>query len=266
MIRLNDKNEPIAVIKAGSRIFSDGRNPKDGSSLAVTRRNARAMRRRRDRLLKRKARMMRALIEYGFFPVDEVERKALELDGKFLPAAAKLGDALLFQGKAPIARKRSFVFSETADGNTFFINNRMYRESRVDTTAYLGDVEEWTLYNTSGELHVFHLHQVFQPDLAHVFHNRGAALIGEVLLNFVQLLDNQILQYTIRTQDFGVLRNAALDVGQFIQNLLPFHAGQALQLQLDAKSAHEAYRRPRCGPRLASTASVPVIPRACGRL
>jgi CRISPR-associated endonuclease Csn1 len=78
LIRLNDKNEPIAIIKAGSRIFSDGRNPKDGTSLAVTRRDARAMRRRRDRLLKRKARMMRALIEHGFFPTDEAERKSLE--------------------------------------------------------------------------------------------------------------------------------------------------------------------------------------------
>ena len=80
-VKWNEKTkrfEPLAVIKAGSRIFSDGRNPKDGTSLAVTRRNARAMRRRRDRLLKRKARMMRALIEHGFFPSDDAERKALE--------------------------------------------------------------------------------------------------------------------------------------------------------------------------------------------
>ena len=46
MVRLNPDNAPCAVIKAGVRIFSDGRNPKDGSSLAVTRRDARAMRRR----------------------------------------------------------------------------------------------------------------------------------------------------------------------------------------------------------------------------
>ena len=78
MIRLNAADEPTAVIKAGVRIFSDGRNPKDGSSLAVTRRDARAMRRRRDRLLKRKARMMRTLIAHGFFPQDETQRKALE--------------------------------------------------------------------------------------------------------------------------------------------------------------------------------------------
>lgn len=78
MIRLKENGDPCAVIKAGVRIFSDGRNPKDGSSLAVTRRNARAMRRRRDRLLKRKARMLKTLIEYGFFPQDEEARRALE--------------------------------------------------------------------------------------------------------------------------------------------------------------------------------------------
>lgn len=77
MIRLNTDDHPCAVVKAGVRIFSDGRNPKDGSSLAVVRRDARAARRRRDRLLKRKARMMSTLIEYGFFPKTEEERKAL---------------------------------------------------------------------------------------------------------------------------------------------------------------------------------------------
>jgi CRISPR-associated endonuclease Csn1 len=78
MVLLNGKAEPCAVIRAGVRIFPDGRNPKDGSSLAVTRRTARAMRRRRDRLLKRKARMQRLLVEHGFFPVEEPARKALE--------------------------------------------------------------------------------------------------------------------------------------------------------------------------------------------
>jgi CRISPR-associated endonuclease Csn1 len=77
MVRLNADNAPCAVIKAGVRIFSDGRNPKDGSSLAVTRRDARAMRRRRDRMLKRKTRMTQSLIEHGFFPANDAERKAL---------------------------------------------------------------------------------------------------------------------------------------------------------------------------------------------
>lgn len=94
LIRLDKNDQPCAVIKAGVRIFSNGRNPKDGSSLAVTRREARAMRRRRDRLLKRKARMMRTLIEYGFFPSDEAQRKALETLNPYALRAKGLDQAL----------------------------------------------------------------------------------------------------------------------------------------------------------------------------
>lgn len=93
MVRLKDDN-PVAIIKAGVRIFSDGRNPKDGSSLAVTRRAARAMRRRRDRLLKRKHRMMALLLKHGFFPSDATERKALELLNPYELRAKGLDKAL----------------------------------------------------------------------------------------------------------------------------------------------------------------------------
>lgn len=94
MIRLNAENAPCAVIKAGVRIFSDGRDPKDGSSLAVTRREARAMRRRRDRLLKRKARMMQTLVVHGFFPKLEAERKSLETLNPYTLRAKGLSEAL----------------------------------------------------------------------------------------------------------------------------------------------------------------------------
>jgi CRISPR-associated endonuclease Csn1 len=77
LIRLDGGGAPCAVIRMGVRIFPDGRNPKDGSSLAVTRRLARQMRRRRDRLLKRKARLLSALIRLGFWPEDVQARKAL---------------------------------------------------------------------------------------------------------------------------------------------------------------------------------------------
>lgn len=119
MIRLNAENEPCAVIKAGVRVFSDGRNPKDGTSLAVTRREARAMRRRRDRLLKRKARMMKTLIAHGFFSQDEAERKALEtlnpytLRAKGLDAAltlAEFGRALFH-----INQRRGFKSNRKTD-------------------------------------------------------------------------------------------------------------------------------------------------------
>ena len=77
LIRLNSSAEPIAIIRMGVRIFPDGRNPKDGTSLAVTRRGARQMRRRRDRLLKRKARLMASLTRLGFFPQDNAQRREL---------------------------------------------------------------------------------------------------------------------------------------------------------------------------------------------
>ncbi len=77
LVRLNADAAPIAVVRMGVRIFTDGRNPKDGSSLAVTRRGARQMRRRRDRLLKRKARMIASLTRLGLFPQDEVQRRGL---------------------------------------------------------------------------------------------------------------------------------------------------------------------------------------------
>ncbi|WP_338845585.1 type II CRISPR RNA-guided endonuclease Cas9 [Massilia sp. W12] len=79
VLKLNDQDQVSAIVRSGSRIFHDGRNPKDGTSLAVTRRNARAMRRRRDRLLQRKSKFINALVRHGFFPDDLEERKALEL-------------------------------------------------------------------------------------------------------------------------------------------------------------------------------------------
>ena len=60
----------------------------------------------------------------------------------------------------PITNRRTITFSETADGNTFFIDGREYDPSRDDITLTLGAVEEWTLRNVSGERHVFHIHQL----------------------------------------------------------------------------------------------------------
>jgi CRISPR-associated endonuclease Csn1 len=77
LIRLNSEKEPVTIIKAGARIFSDGRDT-EGTSLAVTRRNARAMRRTRDRKLKRKNRIITLLIDLGFFPSQIEDRRKLE--------------------------------------------------------------------------------------------------------------------------------------------------------------------------------------------
>src|SRR3546814_18890923 len=60
----------------GVRIFSDGRDPKSGASLAVDRRNARAMHRRRDRYLRRRSALLQALVETGLMPVDAKDARA----------------------------------------------------------------------------------------------------------------------------------------------------------------------------------------------
>lgn len=70
---------PQDIIHLGSRIFSDGRDSQTKVSLAVARREARGMRRRRDRLVRRKQQLMEYLIEKGLMPKDTKERKKLEL-------------------------------------------------------------------------------------------------------------------------------------------------------------------------------------------
>lgn len=71
--------EIAGIAAAGSRIFSDGRNPKDGSSLAMMRREPRAARRRRDRFLARQRKLIAQLINLGLLPRGESDRKRLEL-------------------------------------------------------------------------------------------------------------------------------------------------------------------------------------------
>lgn len=73
----------------GVRIFSDGRDPKSGASLAVDRRDARAMRRRRDRYVRRRSALLGALIDIGLMPADAQDARALaECDPYALRAAA----------------------------------------------------------------------------------------------------------------------------------------------------------------------------------
>jgi CRISPR/Cas system Type II protein with McrA/HNH and RuvC-like nuclease domain len=64
---LDDLDHPCGLLDLGVRVYPDGRNPKDGSSLAVARRVPRGMRRRRDRYLARRlaGRMARALAGGG---------------------------------------------------------------------------------------------------------------------------------------------------------------------------------------------------------
>lgn len=75
---LDRDGRPKGIRKIGARIFSDGRDPQSGTSLAVDRRTARGARKRRDRFVRRRADLMKALIRHGLMPADPAERKALE--------------------------------------------------------------------------------------------------------------------------------------------------------------------------------------------
>ncbi|MFN3585763.1 type II CRISPR RNA-guided endonuclease Cas9 [Phenylobacterium sp.] len=74
---IEDGGETSRIVDLGVRIFSPGRDPKTGASLAVDRRNARAMRRRRDRYLGRRAAFLRALVAFGLMPADPQAARAL---------------------------------------------------------------------------------------------------------------------------------------------------------------------------------------------
>lgn len=122
-IALDEDGRPNAILAAGSRIFSDGREPKSKTSLAIARRAARAMRRRRDRLLQRRDALLRHLVADGLLPADDVERKALELLDPFELRARALDQALppFHIGRAifHLNQRRGFKSNRKTDrGNT----------------------------------------------------------------------------------------------------------------------------------------------------
>lgn len=69
---------PLQLLGTGVRLFKDGRNPKDGQSLAAMRRVPKQARKRRDRFLLRRKELTQVLVAAGLFPADAVERRALE--------------------------------------------------------------------------------------------------------------------------------------------------------------------------------------------
>lgn len=120
--RLDDTDEPVNIVRLGSRIFSDGRDPKSLASLAADRRLARQMRRRRDRVLKRRHRLMQGLIHYGLMPEQEAERKLLQDSNPYDLRAKGLDQPLtpheLGRALYHLARKRGFKSSRKDSGNT----------------------------------------------------------------------------------------------------------------------------------------------------
>ncbi|MCL2400147.1 MAG: type II CRISPR RNA-guided endonuclease Cas9 [Defluviitaleaceae bacterium] len=85
-VKLNEADDPIRIIKMGSRIFDKAEQPKTGASLAAPRREARGMRRRLRRKAHRKERIRKLFVKSGL--VSENQIKSL-YDG-ILPDIYKL--------------------------------------------------------------------------------------------------------------------------------------------------------------------------------
>lgn len=100
LYRINEKLQPLEITGAGVRIFSDGREPKSGNSLAEGRRLARGMARRRDRYKRRRKAVLRTLTEYGLMPADPIARKVLVVETNDQKAAAPANDVYALRKRA----------------------------------------------------------------------------------------------------------------------------------------------------------------------
>ena len=100
----------------GVRIFSDGRDPKSGASLAVDRRDARAMRRR---YLGRREALLRELVKCGLMPKDKATAKLLEAEDPYMLRVRALDHALtpheLGRALFHLNQRRGFKSNRKAD-------------------------------------------------------------------------------------------------------------------------------------------------------
>lgn len=112
----------MRIVDIGVRIFSDGRDPKSGASLAVDRRDARAMRRRRDRYLGRRSAFLKALVEHGLMPANADDAKLIaERDPYALRARAldeKLEPHEIGRALFHLNQRRGFKSNRKADRKT----------------------------------------------------------------------------------------------------------------------------------------------------
>lgn len=112
--------QPTGIVASGVRIFSDGRNPKDGQSLAIARRGPRQQRRMRDRYLRRRGHFMEALIRHALMPDDAGDRKELEKEDPWLLRVKALDEKIspyqLGRALFHLQQRRGFKSNRKTDG------------------------------------------------------------------------------------------------------------------------------------------------------
>lgn len=116
---LNKQGRPVGLRALGSRLFTDGRDPKTKATLATERRVARSARRRRDRYLRRRTVLMETLAAAGLMPTDREAAKRLEREDPYDLRKRGLDEALTPHefGRAlfHINQRRGFKSNRKAD-------------------------------------------------------------------------------------------------------------------------------------------------------
>ncbi len=130
------------VLDLGVRVFSDGRNPQDGTSLAAQRRLPRGQRRRRDRYLKRRGDLLDALTSCGLMPPDEDARRGVAaLDPYQLRARAldqRLAPFELGRALFHLNQRRGFKSNRKAAGE----DENAAKKIRADMDALRKAIDE----------------------------------------------------------------------------------------------------------------------------
>lgn len=143
VIRLDADGSPCGIVRMGSRIFGSGREPKTLTSLAADRRAARQMRRRRDRYIQRRTRLMHELVSASLMPSDEGARLALKNLDPFQLRARGLVERLepheLGRALYHLQQRRGFKSNRKADrGND---EKSAMKQAIVSLDAAMGDDE-----------------------------------------------------------------------------------------------------------------------------
>lgn len=93
-LKLDPAGAPCGLLDMGVRVYPDGRNPKDNTSLAAARRGPRAMRRNRDRYLQRRGNLLNALTRMGLMPGDPADRQKIASQDPYALRAKALHEKL----------------------------------------------------------------------------------------------------------------------------------------------------------------------------
>ena len=96
------------------------------------------------------------------YPADELLKVSVDGPAQtpLPPVTGAMPTASPDLATATVAQRRTLVLNENKAGTRFSINHQRFamNASVFSTQARVGTVEEWTIYNTTGKIHPFHVH------------------------------------------------------------------------------------------------------------